>query len=151
MMNKTRFLTWAVVVLTLLNLFSLALLWRRPGPPPHPENARHLIIKRLHLDEAQKAAYAQLVEKHQADIRQKDQEIGAARQALYAGLQGETPANNDSLLTEIGRLCSTVEQIHLAHFQDIKNLCRSDQVPAFNDLARDLEGLFHPPKPPAKR
>ena len=151
MMSKIRFLTWAVVVLTLLNLFSLALLWRPPGPPPHPENARHLIIKRLRFDETQKAAYAQLVEKHQADIRQKDRETAAVRQALYAGLRGEAPANSDSLLAEIGRLCGTVEHIHLAHFQEIKNLCRPDQVPAFNDLAKDLEGLFHPPKPPAKQ
>ena len=126
-MNKTRFLTILVGLLALLNTLSLVALWKRPTPPHH-EGPRQTIIERLQLDAAQVEAYDILIEKHRADIRQKDAEMADARQALYHQLQGNDWSKNDSLLAEIGRLQIAVEQIHLAHFQNITYLYNNSQV-----------------------
>jgi periplasmic protein CpxP/Spy len=150
MMNKTRFLSITIALLALLNVVLLAALWKRPTPPPH-EGPRKIIIERLQLDEAQVAAYDLLVAKHRADIQQKDTEMAAARQALYHQLQSNDFSKNDSLLAGIGRLQMKVEQIHLAHFQDIKNLCRGAQIPEFERLSSELERLFAKPKRVGKK
>lgn len=150
-MNKIRFLTIAVAMLVLLNIVSLVALLKRPALPPHPEGPRKTIIERLRLDPEQVAAFDALVEKHRSDIRQKDGEMAAARQAIYKQLQNNDFSKNDSLFAEIGRLQMAVEQIHLAHFQDIRKLCREEQVAEFARLSAELERLFEKPKRPAKK
>lgn len=146
-MNKTRFLVAAVVVLALLNIFSLLGHWRRP----HGEGPRKIIIKRLHFDREQTAAYEALIEKHRADIRQNDQALAEARQAMYACLNSDDLSAKDSLLAAIGRQQMAIEQSHFAHFQDIKKLCRPEQMADFTLLVGDLEKLFNKPKGPGKQ
>jgi hypothetical protein len=141
-MNKTRFFWLAIIVLVALNLVTL---FRRMPPPP--EGPRKIIIERLHFDKEQATAYGQLIEKHRADIRQKDEAIAAARQAIYSLLPGNDFSKKDSLIAEVGRLQTEVEQLHFAHFQDIKKLCREEQLADFAALSRDLEQLFNRPKP----
>jgi hypothetical protein len=148
-MSKTKFLTGAVVILVLLNGAMLSMLWKRPAPP-HLKGPRNIIIERLHFDKEQVAAYDKLVEKHRADIRQKDSEMAAARQAIYHQLQEDDFSEKDSLLAQVGRLQMEVEEIHLAHFQDIKGLCREEQVEDFRKLSTDLGRLFGKPKQPKK-
>jgi hypothetical protein len=140
-MSKTKFLTGAVIILVLLNGATMFTLWKHTAQLP-PDGPRKIIIERLHFDKEQVAAYDKLVEKHRADIRQKDSEMAAARQATYHQLQGDDFSKKDSLLAQVGRLQTEVEQIHLAHFQDIKKLCRAAQLEDFNQLTADLERLF---------
>lgn len=141
-MNKTRFLTIAVVALTLLNIVALAALWKHNNPPPLQEGPRKIIIKRLHFDPGQVAAYDLLVEKHRADIRRKDREMAETRQAIYRQLQQDDFSKKDSLFSGIAHLQVSIEQTHLAHFQDIKKLCRPEQVADFNTLANELAEFF---------
>lgn len=146
-MNKTRFLWVAIVALLLLNIVTLF----RLKPPPPPEGPRKIIIERLHFNQPQVAAYDQLIERHRADIQQKDEAIAAARQAIYSLLPGDDFSKKDSLIAEVGRLQAEVEHLHFAHFQDIKKLCRQDQLEDFAKLAAELEQLFNRPKPKPKQ
>lgn len=150
-MNKTRFLIAAVLALMALNAVLLAALWRRPGRPALNEGPRTIIIGLLHFDAAQTVDYDRLVEKHRADIRQKDREMAQARQAMYRLLPGDDFSKKDSLIAEVGRLQTQIEHIHFAHFQDIKKLCRAEQLADFQTLTADLEHLFGKPKRPAKQ
>lgn len=151
-MNKTRFLTGAVVVLALLNIMALVALCSKPAHPAHnPEGPRKTIIARLRFDKQQIADYDILVEKHRADISQKDSAMTAVRKAIYHQLQSGDFSKKDSLIVQVGRLQSEIELIHLSHFQDIKNLCRAEQLEDFNKLAEDLFRLFGKQKRPKKQ
>lgn len=147
-MNKTRFLTLAVAALVLLNIGMAAFFLSGKMPPDGP---RKIIIERLRFDEKQVADYEKIIQKHRADIRQKEAEMMAARQAIYNQLLGEDFSKKDSLVAQVGQLQTAVEQIHFAHFQDIKSLCRAEQKADFDALVGDLATYFsrekHPKKP----
>jgi len=149
MWNKIDFWRMTVVALLLLNGGVLFFLLSKPGPP-HPgrrggEGPKHLIIERLHLDAAQTDAYEKLVRRHQSDVRAKEREIHDTKRSLYAGLQGAEYPAKDSLARRIGQLQVDVEHIHFNHFQDIKTLCRPEQIADFNELAGELADFFSRP------
>jgi hypothetical protein len=150
-MNKTRFLTLAVIGLVLLNIGMVAFLLSGKMPPHKGEGPRKIIIERLRFDQKQVADYEKLIQKHRDDIRQKESELMAARQAIYNQLLGEDLSKKDSLTAQVGHLQTAVEQIHFAHFQDIKNLCRPDQKADFDALVGDLAQYFSREKPSQKR
>lgn len=143
-------MTIALVLLALLNAVLLGVLWKGRNRMP-PEGPRKIIINRLQFDAAQVSAYDLLVQKHRADIHGNDSEMAATRQALYHQLKDNDFSKNDSLLANIGRLQMIAEQIHLAHFQDIKKICRADQLAEFDQLSGELERLFKKPKRPENK
>lgn len=144
MMNKTKFLGIAVVALLALNIGTIAFFTLK-NPPRHMEaGPRNIIVERLHFDAEQEAAYDALIAKHRLDIRAKNQEIAAAKTALYTLLQSGDFSKKDSLITAIGQLQQQVENIHFQHFGDIKNLCKGEQIQAFNEMTADLAGYFSP-------
>jgi periplasmic protein CpxP/Spy len=140
-MSKTRFLVLAVGALVLLNLVTLGYLFQdklssKQGGP------RKVIIERLGFDEKQAAAYDLLIEKHRSAIRQKETELAATRQSIYQLLKADDFSKKDSLTTLVGELQMAVEQIHFAHFQDIKGLCKPEQRASFDALADELATFF---------
>lgn len=149
-MNKVKLLSIAVVVLLGLNIATL-LIGSKHGPP-HAEGPKQLVIDRLHLDEQQVTAYSKLIEEHQAAIKSKNDELLAARKALYADLAREGRPISDSLTLAIAVLQQDIEMIHYGHFADIRELCHPDQIAAFDLLLNDLAGLFNGPgRGPRKR
>ncbi|MCC7246795.1 MAG: periplasmic heavy metal sensor [Saprospiraceae bacterium] len=150
-MNKVRFLTWAVIALGLLNIALIAGFLLRKHPPRPDEGPRERIIKRLQFDESQAKAYNDLINGHRQAIRQKDDEIAAARQELYALLATNDTSARDSLIARVSALQAQVENIHFNHFNDIKQLCKPDQIANFNALAGELETLFGKNKHPEKK
>ncbi len=67
----------------------------------------------------------------------------------YSLLKSEDNKNGDSLINEIGKLSMETEKINYKHFQDIKRICRPDQMKNFDNLIDDFENLFNrPDKPP---
>jgi periplasmic protein CpxP/Spy len=144
-MNKTRFLTIAVIALLLLNIGVIAffLSQRRPHPMEGP---RQIMIEKLHFDPAQIAAYDQLIAQHRNKIREKETEITHAKSQLYLLLQGEDRLQMDTLIHNIGQLQEAVEHIHFEHFSAMKSICKGSQITDFNNLAGDLSIYFSPKK-----
>ncbi len=125
---------------------------RQQHPPKdHPagEGPKYIIIERLGLDSEQVQAYNLLVEDHRSQIRALTHKINQTNARLYGSLGG-TPlpkGQAKAILDTIGRLQIQKVEINLAHFRDIKALCRPDQQAAFADLAQDLNELFSPRRP----
>ena len=148
-MSKVRFLSLCVAALLLLDLAAAALFFSGKWPPPRREGPRRHIIERLQLDAGQTAAYDRLIGEHRRAIRQKQDELAASKQQLYAQLQGDIFPQKDSLITRIGQLQQEIEQIHFNHFKALKNLSMAtvEQSEAFSQLAGELGRLFEPKHP----
>ncbi len=153
-MKKTQLLAILVVVLVLLNAATLGflLLGRPHGPhPPHMKSEhgpKARIEERLSFTAEQEKAFQGLIEAHRSQIRAKDEEMMAARNMLYAQLSDGDTAHTDSLLAAIGRIQQEVEQVHFAHFEQIRGLCTSEQLPAYHELTKELATYFGHPKGP---
>lgn len=151
-MKKTHLLVILVAVLVLLNVGTLGfLLLNRPHGPNPPymkleQGPKARIEERLAFTEEQKKAFHGLIEEHRSQIQAKDEEMMAARNMLYAQLFDGDVSQNDSLLAAIGRIQQEVEQIHFSHFEQIRGLCTAEQLPAYNELTKELATYFSQPK-----
>lgn len=150
-MEKTKLLTISVIGLLLLNLGTLGFLFLN-GPKnqrlPHEDRPKPktIIIEKMHFDAAQQKDYDKLIEWHRGEINKLDGNIREAKNELYAQLN-QSEANikaKDSLISVINSNQKQIEETHFKHFEDIKKLCRKDQLADFNELTEELSGIFAP-------
>ncbi|GAB2550274.1 periplasmic heavy metal sensor [Spirosoma aerophilum] len=161
-MERTKLLTLATIGLLLLNLLTIGYLVFKPGqlgPPDHPpgrpgaEEPATVIIRRLHFDENQQARYMALVHQHQADVRVLRDQSTQLFWDFYGLLKADRPnlTQINDLSHQIGINQQQLAQLNLAHFGQIKALCRPDQKADFTELVADLSKLFgqqqRPPRP----
>jgi len=134
------------------NLILVAFIFfRPPGHPPHKE-PREVIIEKLNFNETQIAEYDVLIGVHQNDVRENEKEIIRRKNELYGTLASTAKGNySDSLMNELGKLQSAMEQIHYSHFKDIRDLCTDAQMPAFDELTGELASLFKFPMKPERK
>jgi DNA-binding XRE family transcriptional regulator len=154
-MDKIKLLTFAVIALLLLNLGTLGfLIFARPphpmGGPGMRQQPKEIIIERLHFDEAQQQKYAQLIRWHRGTINEIEKEIYQAKNKLYLQLlkTNADTISRDSLINALGNYQKQIEATHFRHFQDIKNICRPDQMEDYNDLTAELSRIFSKPPNP---
>ncbi len=146
MLTRTNFFRLTIAALVALNLATLAFFRFGWPHPPRPGLAlKKTIVERLHFDAAQTASYEQLIAGHRKAVQEKDHELAQLRQALYNTLATVDTTGKDSLVQRIGAVHAGIEQLHYAHFQAIKGLCRPDQAASFDQLSGELARFFAPP------
>ncbi|AWI24790.1 periplasmic heavy metal sensor [Flavobacterium pallidum] len=150
-MKKIKILTIFCVTLVALNLFLIAtaLLEQREHRHGRPEEKKDIVIHELQLDQVQIAKYEKMIHWHRNQIREADGRIMDLKNKLYAPLDNPNPNQmaNDSLMAEIGKVQVEIEHIHYKHFQDIKSLCRKEQLPYYHDMTTRIADIFSNPKP----
>ena len=152
-MTKSKFYIIIIVGLLISNILLIwTLIGKKPPHPPfrNPEGPKNIIIERLNFSEEQIDEYEDLILDHRAKIHDFERDLVNLKQELYSELNQDdfTP---DSLLAEISKIQSNIEQAHFDHFVEIKKLCSEEQQIKFDDLSKELARLFQPPKPPNEK
>ncbi len=148
-MNKFKILSIISIGLLAVNLFFIWFLVSRKPPHGRTQDPKKIIIEKLHLDEAQITAYENLIDAHRQRIRESEQQIMLLKNQLYASLQeGKQTDLADSIMTELGRAQLEIEHVNYKHFQDIKKLCKPEQLKSFDELCLEIAKLFAPPPHP---
>ncbi len=152
-MEKTKLLTFAVIALLLLNFGTLGFLFLS-GPKGHPPpqgdgldggiKPREIIIEKLHFDTNQQKEYDKLIQWHQSEIRTIEDNIREAKDQLYQILSTPEVSSKtkDSLINTLALYQKQIETTHFKHFEDIKKMCRKEQLEDFNNLTEELGRLF---------
>ena len=173
-MTKVRFLTLSVIALVLLNAaMVVGMVMAQPGPKgddpggpgpgsggpggPNQQRPKEVVIERLQFDEGQIKEYEQLIEVHKATVKEQDKGIRGAKKELYALLNAEDQTLKEPLIEKIAGHIIVIETAHFEHFAGIRQICREDQLPAFEALTSELSRIFAPigrpgtKGPPGKR
>lgn len=153
-MTKTRLLTITVIGLLLLNLSILAsfIFSERKSPPQGAgfdrREPKWIVIERLQLDEAQQQAYQVLIDAHRREHRALNDRCRDLKHGLYALLKHDTVDSTraDSLIAEVAATQQHLEQLNFHHFQQLRKICRPEQLPAFDRLAEELADIFTRPR-----
>jgi Spy/CpxP family protein refolding chaperone len=153
-MSKIKLLGIAVIGLLLLNFGILGMMFFQPraegpGHPPH-KRPREIIIERLKLDDEQQEQYEHLIHRHRSAVDSLNERSKKAKTELYSLLNepfGDS-LRSSALLNEIANIQKETEKVNFAHFREIRQLCRPEQIPMFNELIAELSTLFGPPRPP---
>ena len=152
-MSRERFLTIAVVFLSLLNAGTLTFLFLgSKHRPPHPVRMEKLIPESLEFDKKQIVKFDALRHEHHSQMIVLDKQN---KEVLisYLGLLKADSVNSiekDSL----ERIISTIQQqrahVTLQHFEKLKAVCTAEQNEKFNALIPELIRVMtdtHQPKP----
>ena len=151
-MSKVRILTVLVVALALINVGLVAFSFLKKPPHPPRQNPKEVVIEQLHFSAEQAEAYELLIAKHRGQVAAIEQDINATKQKLFLLLpQGGATPEAEALFAEIAAGHVRIEQIHFAHFLDIKKLCTPDQLPDFENLTQELGSLFSIQRPPKNK
>jgi periplasmic protein CpxP/Spy len=148
-MNKNRFYQIVIAALLMLNIVLLFLHFNRPERPVRPRN---IIIERLHFDKNQIEKYEALIDKHHELVMTNEVEINKVKDELYQQLiQPYDSLKVDSLSKNMADLQKKAEMMNFRHFQDIKKICKSEQLPYFEKLTNELTRLFSRKKPESQK
>lgn len=141
-MNKIKLLTFAVIGLLLLNLATLSFLFLNP-PGGNHHKPQEIIIDKLHFDENQQKQYKHIIEWHSHRINDLDDKFKTTKENLYQLLaQNVDEKKKDSLISVLANYQREIEITHFKHFQEIKKICRKDQLQDYNDLTSELSKIF---------
>ncbi len=142
-MSKLKLISIIAIGLLISNLALVGFM--SFGPPKHPkmEGPEKLIREKLHFSEEQIQQHQILIKKHRKNIRQKEDEILAAKNKLYATLVKEsTKQERDSLINAISDVQKEIENIHYDHFLEMKAICKPEQQKYFQELTIEIGELF---------
>lgn len=174
-MEKDRFLILVIIILFVLNLFTLGyvIMGREGHPPPpdmemvgpkdrgpgdmdpnrkNPGRPDEVIINRLKLNKDQVLQFENLKNEH----RKQTEELQFASKKLhddYFGLlKSESPdtVKASQILNELGKNQQQLDKVTFEHFANIKNICDKDQKQLFNTFIDEIAGSFKPPAPKNK-
>lgn len=146
-MEKTKFLTLAVIALLLLNVCIVAYLWLNRHPPPRMEerpNAMKLLIEDLKFDEKQKANFSEILPEHRERRRALETKLGAVQNTFFKGIF----TNDTSGIEAVRVLKGAIELENFEHLQAIRNMCTTEQKVIFDSLILETLKSMKPPPPP---
>ena len=153
-MAKIKLLTISVITLLILNIITLFFLIFSVGGGiqrgMHRPKPDQIIIEKLNFDENQQKEYRELIHWHRSRINAFDAQIHKTKQELYLQLLKSKVDTKieDSLINSLLKVQKQIEMTHFKHFQDIKKLCRKEQINDFDELTEDLARIFSGPKKP---
>ncbi|MFK7969159.1 MAG: periplasmic heavy metal sensor [Bacteroidia bacterium] len=155
-MTKKAFTLLIISILLISNLLLAGfIIFGNKGPhrpPPRDDfRPRNTIIHQLGFDKAQADQFHEIVLEHQEKIHAFDKQIVDIKKRMYNALPDNSdPVDTEALTKEIAAIQQEIELTHVAHFQDIKAICRPDQQENFSKLMKEVVSIFHRKKPPRR-
>ncbi len=158
--SKQRFMLLALVLLAILNLFTLSFIWfrmQRPAPPPkRPEDQEQvirLLKDELNLNDLQVEAFLQQRRAFQTASRHVLDTLHVLKQAMFAELFKEQPdsVRVDHLIRQIGEQEKAKERLTFEHFAKLKELLGDQQQDRLQRLLEDFYRRSNAPQPPRRR
>lgn len=143
-MKRENILTWLVAFLIVMN-GAILFYFMRKGPLPEPPPDR-IIVEVLQFDDRQRDEFRKLKDDHHGKMMKLNDHFRKTLEDYFLTLQNNSSAK-DSLETLISGLEKERLNITYSHFQDIKKLCRDDQLEKFNTFLPDLIRFVAAPLP----
>src|SRR3989304_2615820 len=155
--TKKRFTFWSIILLVILNVFTISLLWlnqysRPVAPPPlrepkEDQRTLQFLQKELNLTDAQIQQYDQLRQAHNKRTRLLVNDIRYSKREMMDEIFKDEPDTSKSMQIAdlIGKKQTELERITFKHFLDLKELCGKEQL---NKLQGLMDEFFrrNPPQ-----
>ncbi|TFF35748.1 Spy/CpxP family protein refolding chaperone [Mucilaginibacter psychrotolerans] len=142
-MKKITPWTIAVFVLLLLNLGTLALMWRQGnfgplmGPPLQPKD---FLIKKLALTAPQQSKFDGLRQVHRRAIDSLNKRSHELKDSLFTLLRNPSTDNRtiDALTVKIGNASAAADKATFTHFSQFRAMLNPGQQSIFDNIIGDV-------------
>ncbi|MBD3305064.1 periplasmic heavy metal sensor [candidate division KSB3 bacterium] len=154
--SRQRITRWTIGLLILLNLSTLALLWRshmtQPAIPLPPQDGRpveQFLQQELGLTEAQMHQFEEVRQQH---FQQTKGLVDAIQQLKREAMEEVFAASPDSarlqaIAEEIGAMQAEIEALRFAHFLELAALFEPEQQETFRALLHEISPPQQRPEP----
>ena len=158
--NKTKLLLTLVILLTILNVSTIASIWRfidfsklsmitTHAPIGGPKD---FIISKLDLNEEQQKVFEELRQEHFQEMKNLQDNIRVEKDAMYDLLKSDQPDTTASY-QHIARIMQNeekLEHITFNHFRKVRAICTAEQQQHFDVIIDEvMRMLMRPPRPHA--
>ncbi len=116
------------------------------APRPFHDEPKKQIIKKLDLNKDQILKFEELVKSHKQKARSLHEEIRRTKKIAYRNILDEEQSQ-DSILNELGKKLVDVDRHNIQHLLKVKEILNEDQIPAFEELLKHIDRVFHPGPP----
>lgn len=144
--NK-KFMTWAIAILVLLNVFTLAGIWflgfsNKPtfADFPRREKSEFFLKQKLNLTDEQLQKFRELREIHFEETREIIDSIQFLKSELSEEIFKEThnQAEIKKRIEQIGQLEMQIEKEKFKHFLELKSVCNLEQQKEFQKIFKEI-------------
>ncbi|MGD1847967.1 MAG: hypothetical protein ACFB10_21450 [Salibacteraceae bacterium] len=149
MLQSTRFLWLLIALLLGLNLVTLGSIWLAPALEKESKTFRppHILMERLEWSEEQTQAFEAARARHWEGLSIYRQQEIALRKELFSNLKSQDTLKVAQITRELGQLRGIHEQQLFAHFQELRTICKGDQVKEFDSLMEEMASIIGMPPP----
>lgn len=130
-----------VIVLIILNLFTMGALWfthiRNQQLGVNLPKQEKFLREKLNLDKEQMRKMKESRQRHFAQVEPIDKEINELKHELFTS-SGLTQDQVGSLLSEIGSKQRNLDSLMLVHFIELRSFCTEEQLSGMNQLINDI-------------
>src|SRR5215471_9139037 len=154
---RQKWLLLLVIILLLTNITTLSIFWfvkpkQRPTPPDR-QRMGTWIVKELEFDKDQEASYWKLRDSLVGQQRPIMDSMRAAKKRFYEQLNN--PNVNDSILeansSKTLALQKRLDFLTFQHFQQVRTLCRPEQLPKLDTVVKEIINRMTNPRRPSAR
>jgi protein CpxP len=157
-MKSSRFLIVIIIVLVLVNIITLAIMWKGQNhgeehmPPRGPKGAFDFLTKELNLDEKQMSEFKMMDEKLHKTAR-TIQEKNHKMHYRFFNLLKISPVDTaaSARLIDSMTMCqSQMEILTFNHFRKVRAICTPEQQKKFDEVINKALEIMapHPPRGP---
>ena len=140
--DKVKLLTILVVLLLVLNIATIAGIWKLIDPqtlamlPPPPTGAKEYIISKLDLDEEQQKVFEELRKEHFEQIQNLQEQIRVEKDAMYDLLKSAEPDTTVTFnhIAKIMQSEERLERVTFEHFRKVRAICNTEQQQHFDAI-----------------
>lgn len=151
---RQKWLLLLVIILLLTNITTLSIFWfvkpKKAGPTDRPRMGTW-IVNELKLDKDQEAAYWKLRDSLVSQQRPIMDSMRAAKKRFYE--QVSNPNVNDSVLEANSNktlaLQKRLDFLTFQHFQQVRTLCRPEQLPKLDTVVKEIINRMTSPRRPS--
>jgi periplasmic protein CpxP/Spy len=146
--STNRLLTTVTIALLLVNIFTLAMLWKQKNIEPigskdanqPPPRIFEVVTKELGLDSAQQETYKILRAEHSQGARQLQENVKQAKDSFYALLQSDfkTDVAVQNANDKVAKVIATLEMYNFKHFEKVRAMCNAEQKIKFDAIIKEV-------------
>ncbi len=161
--EKPKIMTYAIIILFLLNFGTIAFIWLHKPPHPEHEFMQHelppphdnekpadFLIHELNLNTQQQSDFEKLRKEHQDAMKQSFDDMKKNKDELFGYLskgQGDSVKVNQ-LADNIARSQKQIELATFSHFQKVRAICDENQKKKFDEIIGDALKMMAGSPPP---
>lgn len=158
--SKNKMMLWTIILLIVLNLFTVSVILFREFSPPFPfrdrpdrsmmkkgDRVMHFLTDQLQLRDDQMQELDQMRRKHFRQTRDINMEINGLKRELMSESFSKEPdsAKISAYSTEIGDLWGKMARLNFDHFRKVSTILDTTQLRKFKDIVKRGMPMPGPP------